>query len=167
MPERIFMRLGMYIIAPGSISTAYFINPSQQSVCLYVCPPIVARQRLGAHVPMAINMHKRVKLFEASFSIRFVSYQRTLYRSVCVSTKVARQRFGKQVPAATKNYWKLRFYAVCVVPKESRRSVLTRTSCLYMYQIIKFPFNMVHPLKTTLCHGNTLGFYQHVTNKRK
>jgi hypothetical protein len=28
------------------ISAAYFINPSHQSVWLYVFPPIVARQRL-------------------------------------------------------------------------------------------------------------------------
>jgi hypothetical protein len=28
----------MYIMAPEVISTAYFINPSQQAVCLCVCP---------------------------------------------------------------------------------------------------------------------------------
>jgi hypothetical protein len=33
MPEPIFMKL-----ATGHISTAYFINPSHQSVCLYVYP---------------------------------------------------------------------------------------------------------------------------------
>jgi hypothetical protein len=47
-------KLGMYITAPQPISTAYFINPSHQSVCLYesMCiSPIVARQRLGKHVP--------------------------------------------------------------------------------------------------------------------
>jgi hypothetical protein len=32
------MELGMYIMAPQSTSTVYFINPSHQSVCLYVCP---------------------------------------------------------------------------------------------------------------------------------
>jgi hypothetical protein len=45
--EPIFMKLGMYIMTPGHISTAYFINPSHQSVCLHVYPPIVGRQRLG------------------------------------------------------------------------------------------------------------------------
>jgi hypothetical protein len=34
--EPIFMKLGMYIMAPELISTTYFINPSHQSVCLYV-----------------------------------------------------------------------------------------------------------------------------------
>jgi hypothetical protein len=33
MPEPIFMKLGMYIMAPEPISTVYFINPSHQSVC--------------------------------------------------------------------------------------------------------------------------------------
>jgi hypothetical protein len=41
----------MYTVAPEPNSTAYSINPSHQSVCLYVYPHIVARQRLGKHVP--------------------------------------------------------------------------------------------------------------------
>jgi hypothetical protein len=57
MPVSIFMKIGMYITTPGPISTAYFINPSHQSVCLYVYPPIVARQRLGKNVTEAANAH--------------------------------------------------------------------------------------------------------------
>jgi hypothetical protein len=45
----------MYIMALEPISTAYFINLSQQSLCLYVYPPIVARQRLGKNVSAAAN----------------------------------------------------------------------------------------------------------------
>jgi hypothetical protein len=45
----------VYIMAPEPISTEYFINPSHQSVCLYVYLPIVARQRLGRHVTAATN----------------------------------------------------------------------------------------------------------------
>jgi hypothetical protein len=41
------MKLGMYVMKPEPISTAYFIYPSNRSVCLYVYPPIAARQRLG------------------------------------------------------------------------------------------------------------------------
>jgi hypothetical protein len=43
----------IYIMAPDQISTAYFMNPSHQSVCLY--SPIIAGQRLGKHVPAATN----------------------------------------------------------------------------------------------------------------
>jgi hypothetical protein len=45
MLESIFTKLGACIIAPEPLSTAYFIN-SHQSVCLYVCLPIIARQRI-------------------------------------------------------------------------------------------------------------------------
>jgi hypothetical protein len=51
------MKLGMYITAPEPISTAYFINPSHQSVCLYVYPPAVIRQWLGENVTAAANAH--------------------------------------------------------------------------------------------------------------
>jgi hypothetical protein len=38
-------------MAPEPISAEYFINPSHQSMCLYVYPPIVARQRLREVYP--------------------------------------------------------------------------------------------------------------------
>jgi hypothetical protein len=38
VPEPVFMKLGMYVMTLKTISMAYFINPSHQSVCLYVPP---------------------------------------------------------------------------------------------------------------------------------
>jgi hypothetical protein len=38
-----------------AISTAYFINPSHQSMCLYVYPSIVARQRSGKNITSATS----------------------------------------------------------------------------------------------------------------
>jgi hypothetical protein len=57
--------------------------------------------------------------------------------SICASSPtVARQLLGKHVPAATKNYWRVLFYAVHVVSKESRWLVLPRTSCFcFKYNI--------------------------------
>jgi hypothetical protein len=70
-PEPFFMKLVMYIMKPESISTAYFIHPSRQSVCLYVNPPTVARQLLGKNVTAATNTHATVEeLSEESFSLR-------------------------------------------------------------------------------------------------
>jgi hypothetical protein len=60
MPEPIFMKLGMCIMAPEPISTAYFINPSQQSV--YMC--IVTGQRLCKQVPEAKNVHDSRRIVE-------------------------------------------------------------------------------------------------------
>jgi hypothetical protein len=64
------VKLGMYsyIMALEPISTAYFINPSHRFVCLYVYPPIVARQRLGKNVTAAKNTQATIEeLLDASF----------------------------------------------------------------------------------------------------
>jgi hypothetical protein len=38
MAQPVSMKLGMYSMAPESVSTAHFINPSHQSVYLYAYP---------------------------------------------------------------------------------------------------------------------------------
>jgi hypothetical protein len=43
------------IMASEPILTVYFINPSHQSVCLYVYPLIVAGQMISKHVTTATN----------------------------------------------------------------------------------------------------------------
>jgi hypothetical protein len=71
MSEPLFMKHGVYIMATETISTAYFINPSHQSVSVFVSilqllgkgsvkgiPHFIARQRLGKHVPAARNACK-------------------------------------------------------------------------------------------------------------
>jgi hypothetical protein len=49
------MKLGMYNMAPEPISAAYLINPSHQSVCLYLYPHIIIRQRLGKYFLAVTN----------------------------------------------------------------------------------------------------------------
>jgi hypothetical protein len=63
MAELIFMKLGLYIMALEPISTAYFINPSHQSVCLYVYPPVGARQQQGKNVTTAKDTHATIEEF--------------------------------------------------------------------------------------------------------
>jgi hypothetical protein len=64
-------------MAHEPISTAYFINPSHQSVCLYEYPTLVARQQLGKNVTAAMNTQGTIgELLNTSFSMRSVSYQR-------------------------------------------------------------------------------------------
>jgi hypothetical protein len=68
----------MYIMTHEPISTAYSINLSHQSVCLYVYPLIVAKQRLGKKVTAANNTHSTTEeLFDTSFFIRSVTYQKS------------------------------------------------------------------------------------------
>jgi hypothetical protein len=70
------MNLGIYIMAPEPLSKAYFMHLSQQSVCLYVYPPIVARQWLGKNITLATNANEIIEgMLGASFSMRSVSYQ--------------------------------------------------------------------------------------------
>jgi hypothetical protein len=79
MPEPASMKLGMHTMAPEPISTAYFLKPSQQSVCLCVYHSIVARQRLGKNVTETTNAYAKMEEFlDASLSMRLVSYQRKL-----------------------------------------------------------------------------------------
>jgi hypothetical protein len=73
MPEPVFMKVAMYIMALQSISTAYFINPSRQPVCLYVYPlsllgnGSIKKRNRG-------NEYATVKeLLGASFSFRSLS----------------------------------------------------------------------------------------------
>jgi hypothetical protein len=69
------MKLSTFIIAPEPISTAYFVNPSHQSVCIYV-PPIVAKQRLGKKRYCGNKYTCKIEeLLDMSFSMRSVSYQ--------------------------------------------------------------------------------------------
>jgi hypothetical protein len=64
------MKLGTYIMAAESISAAYFVNPSHQSVCLSFLPLegngsvkcislFGARQQLGKHVPATKNTRNK------------------------------------------------------------------------------------------------------------
>jgi hypothetical protein len=100
MPEPIFMKLGMYIMAPEPISTVYFINPSHQSVCLFVYPRIAAGQRLGKNPPI-------------------VDRQR-LGKKVTV---------GTNTHVSIEEFWTRRYtWGPCHI-KESRRLILPRICC--------------------------------------
>jgi hypothetical protein len=70
MPKPVFMKPGMYIMAHEPISTAYFINPTHQSVCLHVCPPSFLGNGSVKNVTVATN-----ELLEAFYlyAIRAVS----------------------------------------------------------------------------------------------
>jgi hypothetical protein len=67
------MKTVTYVMVPEPISTAYFIHPSHQSLCLYVYPYNVAGQMLGRNVTAATNTHSTIEeLLDASFLMRSV-----------------------------------------------------------------------------------------------
>jgi hypothetical protein len=83
MPEPIFMKLGMYIMASEPVSTAYFINPSHQSVSVYV----FLLSLLG-NGSVKTSPRQRIHAIEEllAFSMRSVSYQRKVGRLVIPRT---------------------------------------------------------------------------------
>jgi hypothetical protein len=76
MPEQIVIKLGIHIMEPELISTAYFTNVSHWYVCLYVS---AARKQLGKNITAATNTRVTTEeLLDTSFSTRSVSYKRNV-----------------------------------------------------------------------------------------
>jgi hypothetical protein len=75
------------------------------------------------------RIHATEQLLEASFSIRHVSYQRSVCGSDCVSLPLLGNGSVNTFPRQRGIVGGLVFYAVLVVSKESRRLLLTRASC--------------------------------------
>jgi lysylphosphatidylglycerol synthetase-like protein (DUF2156 family) len=48
-------------MSPGPISTAYYVSPSLQSVCLYVYRLVFVRQRLDINVTATTNTHATIE----------------------------------------------------------------------------------------------------------
>jgi hypothetical protein len=106
---------------------------SHQSMCLYANPPIIATQRLGKYVPAAMNERNdrivvRVLLYAAFIKVESLGlsvYPLSLLDNNFVKTfQRQRRTIGSVV-----------FHVIRIVSKESRRSVLPRTSC-YIYSFI-------------------------------
>jgi hypothetical protein len=129
------------IMVPEPISTAYFINPSHQSVCLYVyyplsllgkasvkyIPPFIARQRLGKHVPTATNTRKN----------RGIAGRVSLWVCLCISLSLLGNNSVQKFPQQRSIVGGVVLYAVLVVLEERRRSLLPRTSCKPTFLILK------------------------------
>jgi hypothetical protein len=83
-------------VLPKTLSSVYV------SVCVFSL--IIARQRLGSHVPLAKNTCSN-----RSIVAGFVCYtvpvvpKESLWVYLCIPPVVARQWLGKHIPAATKN----------------------------------------------------------------
>jgi hypothetical protein len=68
-----FMKFGLYIMSPKPISTAYFMNPSHQSVSLW----LFSLSLLGnGSVKLLLWHTTKEELLDSSFSICPVSYQK-------------------------------------------------------------------------------------------
>jgi hypothetical protein len=84
MPEPVFMEFSMYLMAPEPISMAYFLNPSHQCVCLYVYPPIIARQRLDMQFPKEKTRNNRRIVQCIVFDAARVVSDKSLWVCLCI-----------------------------------------------------------------------------------
>jgi hypothetical protein len=134
MPEPIFMKLGMCIMAIEPISGAYFINPSHQSVCLYVYPSCrckaTARLSVSLHsvlgngwvnVPTATNTRNNSRIVGRVifYAVRVIP-KGSLWVCLCIPPSLLGNNSVNTFP----RQWRIGgvvFYAVRVVSKESRR----------------------------------------------
>jgi hypothetical protein len=132
------MKLGMCVMAPEPIPTAYFIKPSHQCVCLCVYPLIVARQRLGKHVPAAKNTrNNRIIVGGVVFcTVRIVSNE-SLWVCLCIPLSLLGNGSVNTFPLQRRIVEAVVFRAVRVVSRESRRLDLPRTSCFNVKRLDK------------------------------
>jgi hypothetical protein len=115
------------IMAPERIWTVYFINVSHQCVCLNV---YVARQRLDKTVTAATNTHATLKeLLDSSFfAVRVV--WKSLWLCLCIPLSSLGNGSANMFPLQRGVGRGVVLYAVRVVLKDSRRSVLPSDNIL-------------------------------------
>jgi hypothetical protein len=133
MPEPIFMKLGMYIMAPGPNSTVYSIIFSHQSVCLYVYSLSLLGNGL-VKIPLSFLGNSSLKI-------------------------LLRQRIHTQ---QYKHFWTRSFLCGPCRIKESRWLVLPRTSSVKIKKVAGLIhdevfgfFNWPNPSNRTMALGPT------------
>jgi hypothetical protein len=74
------MKVGMYIMPPEPISTAYFIIKPSISLCVCICILIVARQRLGKNFTASTNTlsNGRIVVRVIFYAVRVVEEENIL-----------------------------------------------------------------------------------------
>lgn len=109
MCEIISMKLGMYITAPVSISTAY-LRKTLLSVCVPQCPIVVDRQRLGRNLTVVTNI-QATSIFGIPFDLQSLSLHsgncvkriRNKYHTVTHTTRNIDARAEKPHSSADSN----------------------------------------------------------------
>jgi hypothetical protein len=121
LPEPVFMKCGMYIMAFEPISPACSVNLSHQSVCLWCIPPFVDSQRLGKHFLVAKNASKNIRIVGRVF----------LLVCLCNPLSLLRKSLVKTFPRQRKISGSFVSCMGLVVTKERRRLALPRTSYFF------------------------------------
>jgi hypothetical protein len=96
-------------------------------------PLIVARQRLGEHVPAATNTrnNRRIVGRVIFYAVRVLS-KKSLWVCLCIPLSLLANNSVTTFPRQRRTVGDIVFYAVRVVSKENKRLVLPTTSCWFV-----------------------------------
>jgi hypothetical protein len=133
MPEPIFTKLGMYIMATESISTAYFINLSHHSVRVSFL--LLKGNGSVKCFPLSVLGNGSVNTLPRQRIHRIVGCV-CLWVCLCILLSLLGNSSVKTFPRQRRIVVGVVFYAIRVVLKDSVRSVLPRT-CLYYNNTLK------------------------------
>jgi hypothetical protein len=123
MPEPIFTKLGMYAMVREPISTAYLINPSHQSACLYMYPPYHCQ---------ATARYTRSRDNEKTWNDRRIGGSVYLWVCLWSSLPLLGNNSVKRFPRQDRIVGGVVLCAASVVSKQSRRLLLPRTSFCFI-----------------------------------
>jgi hypothetical protein len=124
------MELGVYVMAPEPISTAYFINSSHQSVS--VCVSLLSlsgNDSVDTFPRQRIHNNRRIVGHVVVYVIHILP-KGSLWVSLCIPASFLCHNSVNTFPQQREIFGDIVFYAVRVVSKETWRLVLTRTSGL-------------------------------------
>jgi hypothetical protein len=126
-----------YIMASQPISMAYFTNPSHLSVSVYVSLLSLLGKGLVKCIPLFVVGKRLVNMYvhaaQNTCNNRRTVRRVCLWVCVCIPLSLLRNNSLKTFPRQRRIVGGVIFYAVRVVSKESRRSVLPRSSCFTGY----------------------------------
>jgi hypothetical protein len=108
MPEPIFMKLGMYIMAPEPILTA-----SLPSVCVSLCVSLLSRQQHSKHVPAATNTLNNNRIGRVVFYAVRVASKESLWVCLCISMSLLGNGSVSTFPQQQKIVGGVFFWGLC------------------------------------------------------
>jgi hypothetical protein len=135
-------------MAPEPLSTAYFINPSHQSLCLYAYPHL---SLLGNSSVDTFHVNEYTQQYKNYWRHNFV------YSPCCIKGEsvypliIARQWLGKHIPAAMNNCWRHSFLrSPCRI--KGKQGFSSSQNFLFVYFV---SLSLVHMHTHTHTHKTT------------
>jgi hypothetical protein len=128
MLEPILMKFGLYIMASKPISTAYFRSPSHQSVCVSLLS-LLGKGSVKCISPFIASNFSINTFPRQQIHATIEDLDACMNGCLCIPLSLLRNNSVKTFLRQRRSVGGVVFYAACVVSKESRWLVLSRTYC--------------------------------------